>query len=70
MRALLMLRHLQVENANAVAGLCWGFPAITHFTGFTHALSRQLQAALGIRLGGCAVVCHRIRATAPAAMVP
>ncbi|WP_338849652.1 type I-F CRISPR-associated protein Csy2 [Massilia sp. W12] len=59
MRSVLILRHLQVENANAVTGLTWGFPAITHFTGFTHALSRKLFAAQGVRLGGCAVICHQ-----------
>lgn len=62
MRAVLLLRHLQVENANAVGGLTWGFPAITHFTGFTHALSRKLEQAHGLRLGGCAVVCHQHQA--------
>ncbi|MFG1173692.1 type I-F CRISPR-associated protein Csy2 [Erwiniaceae bacterium CAU 1747] len=59
MSSLIILRHLRVENANAVAGLTWGFPAITHFLGFTHALSRQLQQSHGLSLDGCAVICHQ-----------
>lgn len=59
MKALLVLRHLNVENANAIAGLTWGFPAISSFLGFSHALSRTLEKEHGLRLGGCAVVCHQ-----------
>ncbi|WP_234004635.1 type I-F CRISPR-associated protein Csy2, partial [Cronobacter sakazakii] len=33
MSSLILLSHLRVENANTVAGLTWGFPAITHFLG-------------------------------------
>ncbi|MRS92366.1 type I-F CRISPR-associated protein Csy2 [Enterobacteriaceae bacterium RIT714] len=58
MRNLIILPWLTVENANAVAGLTWGFPAITHFLGYTHALSRKLQASHGLRLKGCGVICH------------
>jgi len=54
----IVLSWLEVENANAVAGLTWGFPAITHFLGYTHALSRKLQLSHGLRLDGCAVICH------------
>lgn len=59
MKALLNLSHLNVENANAIAGLTYGFPAMTNLTGFTHALSRKLNEALHVTLGGCAVVCHQ-----------
>ena len=59
MSNVIILPWLTVENANAVAGLTWGFPAITHFLGYTHALSRKLQASHGLRLEGCAVICHR-----------
>lgn len=59
MKSLLVLRHLKVENANAIAGMTWGFPAISNFLGFTHALSRKLQADKNLTLGGCAVVCHQ-----------
>jgi CRISPR-associated protein Csy2 len=59
MSNLIILPWLTVENANAVAGLTWGFPSITHFLGYTHALSRKLQASHGLRLEGCGVICHR-----------
>jgi CRISPR-associated protein Csy2 len=58
MKSLLILRNIKVENANAIAGLTYGFPAISSFLGFTHALSRSLEKDHGLRLGGCAVVCH------------
>ena len=59
MKSLLLLRQVEVENANAINGLTYGFPAISHFLGFTHALSRKLDAAHGLTLGGCAVICHQ-----------
>jgi len=59
MRNAIILPWLAVENANAVAGLTWGFPAITHFMGYVHALSRKLEVSHGLRLEGCGVICHR-----------
>lgn len=47
-----------VQNANAIAGLTYGFPAMTNFLGFAHALSRKLPKELGVTLGGVAVVSH------------
>lgn len=58
MSKLIVLHRLKVENANAIAGLTWGFPAITHFLGYTHALSRKLESSHGLTLSGCGVVCH------------
>lgn len=58
MDALLILRKIRVENANAIAGLTWGFPAISNFLGFVHALSRKLPAELELNLEGCGVICH------------
>ncbi|EJJ1581943.1 type I-F CRISPR-associated protein Csy2 [Salmonella enterica] len=58
MSSLILLSHLRVENANTVAGLTWGFPAITHFLGYMHALSRRLTDSHGVQLDGCAVICH------------
>ncbi|MGE6133045.1 type I-F CRISPR-associated protein Csy2 [Aeromonas salmonicida] len=58
MKSTLLLRHLKVENANAISGLTYGFPAISHFLGFTHALSRRLEQIYGLTLGGCAVIAH------------
>jgi len=60
MKSLLILPKIEVENANAIAGLTYGFPGICNFTGFTHALSRELKD-MGVELGGCAVVCHRFK---------
>jgi CRISPR-associated protein Csy2 len=61
---LLILRRIRVENANAVAGLTWGFPAVSAFLGFTHALSRKLPPELGLKLTGCGIVCHEHEAQA------
>ncbi len=59
MKSVLLLKHLRIQNANAISGLTWGFPAITNFLGFTHALSRFVQGKHEVSLGGCAVVCHQ-----------
>lgn len=60
MTQYLLLNHIKVQNANAVAGFTWGFPAITHFLGFTHNLSRKLAKSKyqEASLKGCAVVAH------------
>ena len=58
MSSLILLRRVRVENANAIAGMTYGFPAITHFLGFSHALSRRLTETHGLRIDGCAVVSH------------
>ncbi|MEC5344363.1 type I-F CRISPR-associated protein Csy2 [Brenneria populi] len=59
MSSLIILRHVRVENANAIAGLTYGFPAITHFLGYTHALSRRLRQSHRLTLHGCGVICHQ-----------
>jgi CRISPR-associated protein Csy2 len=58
MSYLLLLPHIRIENANAVAGLTWGFPAITHFLGYVHALSRKVSQTHTVKLTGCAVIAH------------
>jgi CRISPR-associated protein Csy2 len=58
MKSVLVLRNLEVQNANALSGVTWGFPAITHFLGFTHALSRKLPRQIDGTFQGCGVVCH------------
>lgn len=61
MSQYLLLNRVCVQNANAVSGFTWGFPAITHFLGFTHNLQRKLKNhALfsDFNLNGCAVVAH------------
>jgi CRISPR-associated protein Csy2 len=59
MSAVLILHHLKVENANTIAGHTWGFPAISNFLGFAHALSRKTEPELGLTLSDCGVICHR-----------
>lgn len=51
----LILSNIEVQDANAVAGITYGFPAVTNFLGFVHALSRKLK---GVTLDGCVIVCH------------
>lgn len=61
MSQFLLIERIKVQNANAASGFTWGFPAITHFLGFSHHLSRKLMAdALfkGISLKGCMVIAH------------
>ncbi|MGF1873430.1 type I-F CRISPR-associated protein Csy2 [Photobacterium indicum] len=59
MSQYLLLKDISVQNANAIAGLTYGFPAMTNFLGFTHTLSRKLPTELGITLGGVAVISHQ-----------
>lgn len=59
MKHYLLLKKMDVQNANAIAGLTYGFPAITNFLGFAHALSRKLQPKLAVTLGGVAVISHK-----------
>jgi len=61
MRQFILIEHIKVQNANAIAGFTWGFPAITHFLGFVHNLSRKLVSVpnyQNITLSGCAVIAH------------
>lgn len=61
MSQYLLLNRVRVQNANAVSGFTWGFPAITHFLGFTHNLQRKLkqnQEYQAFSLRGCVVVAH------------
>lgn len=59
MSKLIILRKMRVEAANVHAGLTWGFPAMTAILGFTHALSRKLNALQeGSALTETAVISH------------
>lgn len=64
MSQYLVLSHIDIQNANSIAGLTWGFPALTSFLGFTHALNRKLSSAyegeFNFELAGCAVISHDI----------
>jgi len=65
MNQYILINRIKVQNANAVAGFTWGFPAITHFLGFTHNLTRKIQGTEfdeKISLSGCAVVAHEHQA--------
>ncbi|MEZ8196855.1 type I-F CRISPR-associated protein Csy2 [Vibrio cortegadensis] len=55
----LILKNLRISNANAIAGFTYGFPAVTHFLGYVHALSRKLQQSHGIRLDDVGIMCHQ-----------
>ena len=62
-RALLLVPHLQVQNANAISSpMTWGFPSITAFVGLMTALERKLGAAAGLQFNGVGVVCHHFEA--------
>ncbi|MVF12272.1 type I-F CRISPR-associated protein Csy2 [Ketobacter sp. MCCC 1A13808] len=58
MDAMIVIRNIQVSAANAIAGFTWGFPAISNFLGYVHALQRKLPDHLDIEFSGCAVICH------------
>ncbi len=64
MSQYLVLSHIDVQNANAIAGLTWGFPAITQYLGFTHALNRKMSNRYdgnnNLELTGCAVISHKV----------
>lgn len=56
--AFIIFERMDVQDANCIAGFTYGFPSITHFMGFGHALSRRLCHARKLQLQGCAVICH------------
>lgn len=61
MSQFILINKLKIQNANAIAGFTWGFPAITHFLGYTHNLDRKLAKEskfTDINLSGCAVIAH------------
>ena len=58
---LILLPRLRVQNANAISGpLSWGFPSPTAFTGFVHALERELKQSgqLSDGFAGVGIICH------------
>lgn len=57
--AYIVFERVSVQDANCIAGFTYGFPAITHFLGFGHALSRKLSVSQSMTLQGCAVICHQ-----------
>jgi CRISPR-associated protein Csy2 len=57
--AYIVFERISVQDANCVAGFTYGFPSITHFLGFGHALSRKLFVSQQLTLQDCAVICHQ-----------
>nr|WP_320136059.1 type I-F CRISPR-associated protein Csy2 [uncultured Amphritea sp.] len=64
MSQYLVLSRIKIQNANTIAGFTWGFPAITSFLGFTHALNRKLSDSYNgdypCELTGCMVVANKV----------
>ena len=64
MSQYLVLSRIKIQNANTIAGFTWGFPAITSFLGFTHALNRKFSKHYGgtypSELTGCMVVANKV----------
>jgi len=58
MSTYITLSRINIENANCISGLTYGFPSVTHFLGYVHALSKKLKNK-NLALGGCAIVCHQ-----------
>lgn len=68
---LIVIKNIVVTNANAVAGLTWGFPSVTAFLGFINNLNLKLDPKKlnenavikhefsHIMLNGCAIVSHK-----------
>lgn len=55
---IMLIPRLRVQNANCISGpLSWGFPAVSSFTGFVHALSRNMNGKAG--LDGAGIISHR-----------
>lgn len=55
----LILKDIQVTNVNAISGITYGFPAVSNFLGFVHALSRKAQQSeFHFSMQGCGIVCH------------
>ena len=64
MSQYLVLSRIKIQNANTIAGFTWGFPAITQFLGFTHALNRKLpdgyEGDYPCELTGCMVIANKV----------
>ncbi|MGB7344257.1 MAG: type I-F CRISPR-associated protein Csy2 [Pirellulaceae bacterium] len=63
MSQYVLLRRLQVRGANALSSsLTYGFPAVTAFMGFGHALQRKLGGGDSngqVRVNGVGMICHQ-----------
>lgn len=58
-KALLVLPHLRIQNANAISSpMTWGFPAMSAYIGFMHALERRLPNSLEVEFSSIGTICH------------
>lgn len=57
--AYVIFERMDIQDANCIAGFTYGFPSITHFIGFGHAMSRKLKQIRRLEIEGCAVICHQ-----------
>jgi len=56
---LITLPHIRIQNANMISGpYTWGFPAVSNFLGFVHALQRKIGSN-EFTFDGIGIVCHR-----------
>lgn len=66
MTQYLLLKHLEIQNANALSSpFTYGFPAVTAFLGFAHALQRKLNQQsdfTALQMTGVAIACHSLKA--------
>lgn len=64
MSQYIVLSKIKIQNANSIAGFTWGFPAITQFLGFTHALNRKISSQYNgeydTQLSGCMVIANQV----------
>lgn len=58
MKGLLILPKIKIEHANCISGIVYGFPAISHFLGFVHALWRDVKDQVEGNFTGVGIVCH------------
>jgi CRISPR-associated protein Csy2 len=60
--ALFILPHLKIQNANTISSpLTWGFPAVSAFLGFVHALERKIRTQKeysDYQFYGVGIICH------------
>jgi CRISPR type I-F-associated protein Csy3/CRISPR type I-F-associated protein Csy2 len=64
MSQYVVLSQVEVQNANSIAGFTWGFPAVTQFLGFTHALDRKISQSRenwDMMFTGCAIISHKTK---------
>jgi CRISPR-associated protein Csy2 len=65
MKQYLLLKRLAIQNANALSSpFTYGFPAVTAFLGFAHALQRRLNELSyfkKLQISGVGIACHTLQ---------